>query len=100
MTPELTVLLGSRGRPERVTVRTTDALAAPLEGVALADDAIACAERCHLIAVALMSDFGPGDGRVRALLNEAGRLSGRASAARDEFRRMAGLIEGPEPRAA
>lgn len=85
--PHLTVLEGSRGRPDMVSQRMTEAMAPILEGQAIAADAIAACER---IAVALNS------GAVTAAYHEAGRLSGRAIAARDELRRMAADLE-PRP---
>lgn len=86
----LRVLAGSRGRPEQVTLRRTDALAAPLEGIALADEALAAAERMHMAGAA--EAYG-------AVLNEAGRLACRAHSYRAEFRRLAGLLD-PRPRGA
>lgn len=89
--PNLTVLRGSRGRPETVALRTTSALAPCLEGIALADEAIATAERIVLAAAA---------GSRQAVINEAGRLAVRAADARLELRRMAGAIEPRPERAA
>lgn len=86
--PRLTVIDGGRGRPDRIEQRLSDALAPVLEGQALAADAIAACER---IAVALQS------GALHAAWHEAGRLSGRAIAARDEFRAMAETLEPRQP---
>jgi hypothetical protein len=84
----LRVIEGRRGVPERVSLRRTDALAAPLEGIALADDVIAACER---MALAITTDA------PMAALHEAGRLSCRAGAARTELRRLAGAIDRPTP---
>ena len=84
----LTVLAGGRGVPEQVTQRRTDALAPVMEGIALANDAIACAERVY---VALRAD------NPHAALHEVGRLSVRAVRSREEFRSMAASIE-PRPK--
>jgi hypothetical protein len=86
----LTLLRGSRGIPETVSMRTTTALAPCLEGIALADDAIAAAERIVLAAAA---------GSRQAVVNEAGRLAYRAADCRTELRRMAGAID-PRPKRA
>lgn len=80
----LRVLTGGRRGPAQVTQRTTDALAPILEGIALADEAIASAERIYM---ALGAD------RPDIALQEAGRLSVRAGLARCELRTMAGAIE-------
>lgn len=88
--PGFRLLEGRRGVPERVTQRRTSALAPCLEGIALADEAIASAERIVLAAAA---------GSRQAVVNEAGRLAMRATDARTELRRMAGAIE-PRPKRA
>jgi len=88
--PGFRVLEGSRGVPEQVTQRRTTALAPCLEGIALADEAIATAERILLAAAA---------GSRQAVINEAGRLAYRATDIRAELRRMAGAIE-PRPKKA
>lgn len=76
------------GRPDRVEQRLSDALAPVLEGQALAADAIAACER---ISAAVSC------GAPMAALHEAGRLSARAMAARDELRAMAGALEPRGP---
>lgn len=81
----LTVLRGSRGVPERVTQRRTDALAPCLEGIAICDEAIASSER---IAIAL-ANRAP-----YAVQHEANRLRGVAERCRTELRRMAGVLDG------
>lgn len=79
-------LAGSRGRPQRVVLDVTDALAPCIEGVAFAQDVIAGVERIVMAAAA---------GSRHAVVNEAGRLGHRAIAERDAFRRMAAEIEDP-----
>jgi hypothetical protein len=81
----LTVIPGGRGVPELITQRRTVALAAPLEGMAFADEVGSIADRL-LMAIAC--------GSLNAAANEAGRLGHLAGAARQEFSRMAGDIEG------
>lgn len=89
--PALSLVVGRRGVPARVQMRQTAALAPCLEGIALADEAIAAAERIVLAAAA---------GSRQAVINEAGRLAHRAGDSRVELRRMAGAIEPRPERAA
>lgn len=65
-------------------MRRTTAIAPLLEGIALADDVLVGAERIQVAAAT---------GNRALVVNEAGRLGLRASAARAEFRRMAGELE-------
>lgn len=88
VTPALRVVEGGRGHPDRVEQRLSDALAPVMEGQALAADAIAACER---ISVAVSC------GALMAALHEAGRLSVRAVAARDELRAMAEALEPRRP---
>jgi hypothetical protein len=81
----LHVVPGSRGVPEVVTQRRTAALAPCLEGIAIADEAIAAAERIQMAAAA---------GSRHAVINEANRLAYRAIACREELRRLAGAVDG------
>ncbi|HEX5466227.1 MAG TPA: hypothetical protein VFW92_06085 [Candidatus Limnocylindrales bacterium] len=85
-TPQRTlrVIPGGRGRPDRVTQRTSDALAPIIEGIALADEAIAASERIYM---ALSAD------RPDVALHEAGRLGVRAGLVRCDLRTMAGAVE-------
>jgi len=80
-------LAGSRGVPVRVVLEVNDALAPCIEGVAFAQDVIAGVERIVMAAAA---------GSRQAVVNEAARLGHRAIAERNEFRRLAAEIEGPE----
>lgn len=82
--PSLTLLRGSRGVPETVTMRTTTALAPCLEGIALADEVLA---GCNRVALAL------ANGSDRLALAEIGRLGRRAGCARNELRRLAGVVD-------
>lgn len=75
-----------RGHAVTVTLRRTTALAPLLEGISLADEAIASADRIYNAALA---------GNRQLVVNEAGRLTVRARAARSELRRMAALVEKP-----
>ena len=77
-------LLGSRGRPARIIQRTSAALAPCLEGIALADEVLAGCDRATL-AIA--------NGAERLALNEIGRMGHRATRARIELRRMAGVVD-------
>ena len=86
----LAVIPGSRGRPARVTLRATTALAAPMEGIALTDEVLASCDRITMAAAA---------GSRMAVVSEAGRLHTVATAARVEFRRLAGEVV-PDGRAA
>lgn len=83
--PSLTLVRGSRGVPEQVQIRRTDALAPCLEGIAACDAAIAAAQR---ITIAL------ANGSSYAVQHEANRLRKQADACRAELRRMAGAIDG------
>lgn len=82
--PALHVVRGSRGVPETVTLRRTDALAPCLEGIAACDEAIAAAER---IVMAAMADA------PMAVVGQAQRMAVRLIGSRNELRRMAGLVE-------
>ena len=73
-----------RGHPETVTIRKTALLGALIEGIALADDALTTAGRIQTAAAT---------GNRALVVNEAGRLGFRATAARNEFRRLAGEVE-------
>lgn len=75
-----------RGHAMTVTMRRTTALAPLIEGISLADEAIAAADR--IASAALI-------GNRQLVLNEAGRLGFKAEAARVELRRMAALVEKP-----
>lgn len=77
-------LMGRRGKPSRVIQRTAVALAPCLEGIALADEVLAACNRATL-ALANGSD--------RLALNEIGRIGHRATLARNELRRMAGVVD-------
>ena len=87
----LTVIRGSRGVAEQVTLRRNVALEPALEGIAACDEAIASAGRIRLAIEA---------GSEMAALNEANRMTVRLTAARDELHRLAGVIDGPRPVAA
>lgn len=73
-----------RGHPRLVTLRRTTALASVMEGIALADEVIAGAERIVTAAAA---------GSRQHLANEAGRLGYRANGYRSRFRAMAAELE-------
>lgn len=75
---------GGRGHPLTITQRRTTAFAPYLEGIALADEVIAGAERIQT-AVAT--------GNRELAVNEAGRLGHRATVTRDELREMVGRLE-------
>lgn len=75
-----------RGQSELVTVRLHDALAGPLEGVALVAEVLAAVTRIA---------FAAANGSHEAVVNEANRLGFRATTAGDEFRRIAGRVDGP-----
>lgn len=78
---------GIRDDAERVIVPTTDALAPWMELVAIADEAIAAANRIVMAAAA---------GSRSLVINEAGRLAHRAQACREEARARIVAIENPE----
>ncbi|HAM56445.1 MAG TPA: hypothetical protein DCQ64_14030 [Candidatus Rokubacteria bacterium] len=65
-------------------MRTTTFVAVVTEGIALASEVIEGAERIHAAAAI---------GSRQLLAHEAGRLSHRAEAARNEFRRFAGGLD-------
>lgn len=88
-------LVSGRGVPELVTLRRTTALEAPLEGLALAQESGAAARRLLLLADSLMAQVA--DARLARIHAEGRRLLDRSAAAEPEFRRLAGLIDGPEP---
>ena len=73
-----------RGRPLTVSMRTTTFVAVLTEGIALADEVMAGAERIHAAAAI---------GSRQQIGHEAGRLAYRAQAARAEFRRFAGGLD-------
>ena len=88
-------LVSGRGIPELVTLRRTTALEAPLEGLALAQESGAAARRLLLLADSLMAQVA--DARLARIHAEGRRLLDRSTAAEPEFRRLAGLIDGPGP---
>lgn len=73
-----------RGRPQVVTIRRTVLIAGLLEGIALADETLTAAERIQTAAAV---------GSRSLVVHIAGRLGVRATAAKAEFRRLAGEAE-------
>ena len=88
-------LVSGRGIPELITLRRTTALEAPLEGLALAQESGAAARRLLLLCDSLLTQVA--DARIARIRSEGRRLLDRAAAAEPEFRRLAGLVDGPEP---
>lgn len=91
-TPPLTIeaaqaVLRRRGESQRVVIRLDDALAGPLEGIAFADEVAATVQRLDM-AIANRS--------WNAVFREMQRLGNRTVRFRDECRRLAGTIEGPD----
>lgn len=91
MTAGVLEIRGRRGIPSRVTLRKADALAAPLEGIALVDEILASVERLQM-AVTSRS--------WTATFGEITRLGRLAIVYRAEFRRLAARIDDPDGRAA
>lgn len=88
--PSLRVLAaspGTRRDAERISQVVPDALAPCVEGIAMADEAIAASER---IVMAALADA------PMAVVHEAQRMATRLVSCREELRRLAGLIE-PRP---
>lgn len=89
MTTALRVLpasSGTRADSARVVLPINDALAPWIEVIAIADDAIASAQRIAMAAAA---------GSRAAVINEANRLAFRATACRTEARERVAGIESP-----
>lgn len=80
-------VLRRRGESQRVVIRLDDALAGPLEGIAFADEVAATVQRLDM-AIANRS--------WNAVFREMQRLGNRTVRFRDECRRLAGTIEGPD----
>jgi hypothetical protein len=91
-------LVSGRGVPELVTLRRTTALEAPLEGLALAQESGAAARRLLLLCDSLMASVE--DARLARIRSEGRRLLDRSRMAEPEFRRLAGLVDGPDGKAA
>lgn len=80
-------VLRRRGESQRVVVRLDDALAGPLEGIAFAGEVLAVVAR---IGVAVAA------GSRAAVESERCRLGELTLRFRDECRRIAAGIEGPD----
>lgn len=80
-------VLRRRGESQRVVIRLDDALAGSLEGIAYADEVAASVQRLQM-AVSSRSWV--------AIHNESQRLGNRTLRFRQECRRIAGQIEGPD----
>lgn len=76
-----------RGQSQRVVIRLDDAMAGPIEGVAFAGEVLAIVARIG-VAVAAGSRAG--------VENERNRLGSLTLRFRDECRRLAAMIEGPD----